>query len=117
MDVHSELGPGLLESVYRVCLAHWLRLNGLEVVEERPIPISFRGIRLNTGLRLDLLVEEKVVVEVKAIRRVHPIHPAQLLSHMRLADKRVGLLLNFHVRHMRHGIQRLVNGFDEDGSE
>jgi GxxExxY protein len=110
--VHSRLGPGLLESVYRACLAHVLRQRGLVVVEELPIPISFDGIRFEVGLRLDLLVEDQVVVEVKA-RRPRPVDPAQLLSYMKLADKKVGLLLNFHVRHMRHGIQRLVNGFDE----
>ena len=77
------------------------------------MPVSFNGIRFDVGLRLDLLVEEQVIVEVKAIRRLLPVHSAQLLSYMRLSDKRVGLLLNFHVRHLRHGIQRLVNGLDE----
>ena len=111
--VHSALGPGLLESVYQTCLTHLLRQNGLSVETERPMPVSFNGIRFDVGLRLDLLVEEQVIVEVKAIRRLLPVHSAQLLSYMRLSDKRVGLLLNFHVRHMRHGIQRLVNGYDE----
>ena len=113
MVVHSALGPGLLESVYQACLTHLLRQNGLSVDTERPIPVSFNGIRFELGFRLDLLVEEQVVVEVKAIRRIQPVHSAQLLSYMKLSDKKVGLLLNFHVRHMRHGIQRLVNGLDE----
>ena len=113
MVVHSALGPGLLESVYQACLTHLLRQNGLSVETERPIPVSFNGIRFDLGFRLDLLVEEQVVVEVKAIRRIQPVHSAQLLSYMKLSDKKVGLLLNFHVRHMRHGIQRLVNGLDE----
>jgi len=113
MVVHSALGPGLLESVYQACLTHLLRQNGLSVETERPIPVSFNGIRFDLGFRLDLLVEEQVVVEVKALRRIQPVHSAQLLSYMKLSDKKVGLLLNFHVRHMRHGIQRLVNGLDE----
>ena len=113
MVVHSALGPGLLESVYQACLTHLLRQNGLSVETERPIPVSFNGLRFDLGFRLDMLVEEQVVVEVKAIGRIQPVHSAQLLSYMRLSDKKVGLLLNFHVRHMRHGIQRLVNGLDE----
>ena len=103
----------MLESVYKTCLTHLLRQNGLSVDTERPMPVSFNGIRFDVGLRLDLLVEEQVIVEVKAIRRILPVHSAQLLSYMRLSDKRVGLLLNFHVQHMRHGSQRLVNGYDE----
>ncbi|HWP70975.1 MAG TPA: GxxExxY protein [Gemmatimonadaceae bacterium] len=113
MVVHSALGPGLLESVYQACLTHLLRQNGLSVDTERPVPVLFNGLRFELGFRLDLLVEEQVVVEVKAIRRIQPVHSAQLLSYMKLSDKKVGLLLNFHVRHMRHGIQRLVNGLDE----
>jgi len=113
MVVHSALGPGLLESVYQACLTHLLRQNGLSVETERPIPVSFNGLRFDLGFRLDMLVEEQVVVEVKAIGRIQPVHSAQLLSYMKLSDKKVGLLLNFHVRHMRHGIQRLVNGLDE----
>ena len=113
MVVHSALGPGLLESVYQACLTHLLRQNGLSVETERPIPLSFNGLRFDLGFRLDMLVEEQVVVEVKAIGRIQPVHSAQLLSYMKLSDKKVGLLLNFHVRHMRHGIQRLVNGLDE----
>ena len=113
MVVHSALGPGLLESVYQACLTHLLRQNGLSVETERPIPVSFNGLRFDLGFRLDMLVEEQVVVEVKALRRIQPVHSAQLLSYMKLSDKKVGLLLNFHVRHMRHGIQRFVNGLDE----
>ena len=113
MVVHSALGPGLLESLYQACLTHLLRQNGLSVETERPIPVSFNGLRFDLGFRLDMLVEEQVVVEVKAIGRIQPVHSAQLLSYMKLSDKKVGLLLNFHVRHMRHGIQRLVNGLDE----
>jgi len=112
--VHSNLGPGLLENVYRTCLTHVLRHNGLRVLVEHPVSMSFDGIRFDVGLRLDMLVEERVIVEVKAINRILPVHSAQLLSYLRLSDKRVGLLLNFHVRQLRQGIQRMVNGFEED---
>jgi GxxExxY protein len=112
MAVHSNLGPGLLENVYRTCLTHILRRNGLHVLTEHPVSISFDGIRFDVGLRLDILVEECVVVEVKAVQRILPVHSAQLLSYLRLSEKKVGLLLNFHVRQLRQGIQRIVNGLE-----
>lgn len=111
--VHSNLGPGLLENVYRTCLTHILRQNGFHVVVEHPVSMSFDGIRFDVGLRLDRLVEDCVVVEVKAVNRILPVHSAQLLSYLRLTDKEVGLLLNFHVRQLRQGIQRIVNGLEE----
>ena len=111
--VHSNLGPGLLENVYRTCLTHVLRQKGLRVLTEHAVPISFDGMRFDAGLRLDMLVEESVVVELKAVQRILPVHSAQLLSYLRLADKKVGLLLNFHVKQLRHGIQRIVNGLEE----
>lgn len=111
--VHSSLGPGLLENVYRTCLAHVLRANGLSVATEHPVSVSFDGIRFDVGLRLDMLVEDSVIVEVKAVTRILPVHSAQLLSYLRLSEKKVGLLLNFHVRQLRQGIQRIVNGLEE----
>ena len=111
--VHSNLGPGLLENVYRTCLTHILRRNGLYVAVEHPVSMSFDGIRFDVGLRLDMLVEDCVVVEVKAVNRILPVHSAQLLSYLRLTDKKVGLLLNFHARQLRQGIQRIVNGLEE----
>ena len=111
--VHSNLGPGLLENVYRTCLTHILRQNGLRVLTEHPVSMSFNGIRFDVGLRLDMLVEDCVIVEVKAVNRILPVHSAQLLSYHRLSEKKVGLLLNFHVRQLRQGIQRIVNGLDE----
>ena len=111
--VHSKLGPGLLENVYRTCLAHVLRANGFSVVTEHPVSVSFDGIKFDVGLRLDMVVEDSVVVEVKAVTRILPVHAAQLLSYLRLSDKPVGLLLNFHVRQLRQGIQRIVNRLDE----
>ena len=108
MKVHTALGPGLLESVYRKCLCHELIKRGLRVVMEKPIPIEYDGIRIGTGLRLDLLVEDLVIVEVKAVEKQLLLHQSQLLSHLKLCKLRTGLLINFNVRHLRHGIKRMV---------
>ena len=108
MRVHSILGPGLLESVYRLALQHELRKRGLNVIAEKPIAIHYDGIDLGTGLRLDLLVEDSVIVETKAIRRLRELDESQLLSHLQLTNCKTGLLINFNVRHLRHGIRRMV---------
>src|SRR5687767_5360016 len=94
--VHSRLGPGLLESVYRTCLTHELRKDGQSVVTEQMVPIVYDGIELD-GYRLDMLVNDSVIVEVKTVERLLPVHLAQLLSYLRLLDKRLGLLINFKV--------------------
>ena len=109
MKVHSALGPGLLESVYLACLAHELQTRGLPVLVQVPVPVAYRGIRLEVGYRIDLLVDNAVVVEVKAIAKVLPVHHAQLLSYLRLSGHRLGLLINFHEVHLKHGIKRMVN--------
>jgi GxxExxY protein len=109
MKVHSALGPGLLESAYKACLAHALRKRGLRVVSELALPIVYDGVTIDVGYRIDLLVEEAVVVEVKAVSKALTIHQAQLLSYLRLSGHLVGLLINFHVRQLRHGITRMVN--------
>lgn len=111
MRVHSALGPGLLENAYRVCLAHELRRNGLRVQTEVFLPVQYEGIRVDLGYRIDLLVEDQVVVELKAAETVLPVHKAQLLSYLRLSNKRVGLLINFHADRLKNGINRIVNGF------
>ena len=108
MKVHSVLGPGLLESIYRKCLCHELIKRGRHVVLEKPVRIRYDGIDLGTGLRLDLLVENVVVVEVKAVEKMIEVYQSQLLSYLKLSDIRTGLLINFNVRHLRHGIQRMV---------
>lgn len=108
MRVHSVLGPGLLESIYRLALQHELRKRGLNVISEKPIPIHYDGIALGTGLRLDLLVEDSVIVETKSVRRLRELDESQLLSHLKLTNCRTGLLINFNVRHLRHGIKRMV---------
>lgn len=111
MKVHAALGPGLLESAYEACLAHELRSRGLHVATQVPLPVVYAGTRIDVGFRVALLVEDAVVVEVKAIAKVLPIHEAQLLSYLRLSRRRVGLLVNFHVPRLKDGIRRLVDGW------
>lgn len=93
--VHKALGPGLLEKAYRLCLVHELRRQGLEVVTEIPVPVSYEGLIVDSGFRLDVLVERRLVVEVKAVDALHPVHAAQLRTYVKLAGLQVGLLLNF----------------------
>jgi GxxExxY protein len=109
MRVHSVLGPGLLESAYATCLTHELRQRGLKVSCEVPLPVVYDGIKLDAGYRLDMLVEDAVIVELKAVEALAPIHQAQLLSYLKLSGKHVGLLINFHVVHLKDGIKRMVN--------
>ena len=114
VKIHMQLGPGLLESVYRQCLSIELQQRGLRCASEIPLPIIYSGHRIEAAYRLDLLVEDVVIVEVKAIEHILPVHKAQLLSYLRLTDKRLGLLLNFHVPRMRDGIYRVVNNLHAD---
>jgi len=113
IEVHRRLGPGLLESAYEACLAYELRQLGLKVEEQRPLPVVYRDVKLDCGYRLDLLVEDCVIIEIKAVDRLAPIHDAQLLSYLKLSDKRVGLLINFHVRVLKNGLKRIVNEFPD----
>jgi GxxExxY protein len=111
IKIHSHLGPRLLESAYSTCLAHELKLADLSVRQEVIIPIRYGDLLIENGYRIDRLVENQVVVELKALEALHPVHRAQLLSYVRLGEFKLGYLLNFHVRHMRDGgIVRLVNG-------
>ena len=109
--VHKALGPGLLESAYEACMAHELACSGLSLERQKPLPLIYRGVRLDCGYRLDLLVEESVIVEIKSVDRLEPIHEAQLLSYLRLMDLRLGLLINFNVCRLRAGLRRMVNEF------
>ncbi len=113
MDVHRELGPGLLESAYEACLAYELIQRGFKVERQKELPVKYRNVTLDCGYRMDLLVEDKVVVEVKAIESLHPVHKAQLLSYLRLSGHKVGLLINFNVTVLKTGIRRVVNGLPE----
>lgn len=108
-EVHSALGPGLLESVYEVCLVHELAKLGLPVRRQVPLPVRYDGLELEVGFRIDLLVADLVVVEIKSIERVLPIHGAQVLTYLKLSDLRLGLLLNFNVVHMRDGVKRVAH--------
>ena len=109
MRVHSVLGPGLLESAYQACLAHELRKRALAVRREVPVPVQYDGVVLDVACRIDLLVEECVVVELKAVAKIVPVHEAQLLSQLKLGDYRVGLLINFNVARLKDGIVRKVH--------
>jgi GxxExxY protein len=109
MKVHTALGPGLLESAYEACLAYELRNAGLEVRSQVPLPIIYDKVKLDAGYKLDLLVNELVIVELKTVEAFAAIHTAQLLSYLKLSNKKLGLLLNFHVVHLREGIKRVVN--------
>ncbi len=113
LSVHRTLGPGLLESVYEAALAFELRDRGLQVQRQVPIPIRYRDVIFDEGFRADLVVEAKLIVELKSVERVAPVHPKQLLTHLRLADLRLGLLINFNVELLREGIKRVVNDLDE----
>jgi GxxExxY protein len=106
--VHTALGPGLLESAYRVCLAYELRKKGLKVEEEKPVPIIYEEVRLECGYRMDLLVEEAVIVELKTVDLFMDVHFAQILTYLRFGEKKVGLLINFNVKSLKNGIKRFV---------
>ena len=110
--VHKELGPGLLESTYEACLAHELLSRGIEVERQKSVPVIYRGIQIDCGYRLDLLVNRTVIVELKAVERIDNIHEAQILSYLRLSGFKLGLLINFNVRFLKDGIRRSINGFD-----
>jgi GxxExxY protein len=110
MKVHTELGPGLLESTYTACLQHQLSEAGVRSAAQVGLPVVYHGVRLELGYRMDLLVEESVVVEIKSVDAVSPVHQAQLLSYLKLSGKSLGLLINFNVVHLKDGIRRFVNG-------
>ena len=114
ISVHRELGPGLLESVYQDCMIEELRNLGTRVQGEVPVPIFYKGRKIkDEGFRIDLLVEDLVIVELKSVEEVAPVHKKQLLTYLRLADKRLGLLINFGVAKIKDGISRIVNGLPE----
>ncbi|MGA8656711.1 MAG: GxxExxY protein [Chthoniobacterales bacterium] len=108
-EIHTELGPGLLETVYEVVLGHELRKIGLNVERQKPIAITYRGIHFDEGFRADLIVENKVIVELKSIEALLPVHAKQLLTQLRLTNMRLGYLINFGEAHLKHGIKRLAN--------
>lgn len=110
IEVHRILGPGLLESVYEYCLVEELRRNGLNVQRQVKLPIIYKGRNLEKDFFIDLLVEDKVVIELKAVEEVLPVHEVQLLTYLKLAEKKLGLLINFHVPILKQGVKRKING-------
>jgi GxxExxY protein len=113
IEVHKGVGPGLLESAYQACLAYEVRQCGLKVEEQVPLPVLYKDVKLDCGYRMDLVVEDSVIVEIKAVEQLCPIHEAQLLSYLRIAHKHVGLLINFHNRVLKDGLKRIVNEFPD----
>ena len=111
IEVHRRLGPGLLESAYEACLARELQKRGLRVERQRPVPVFYDDVKLNCGFRADLIVEGRVVVELKCKEALHPVDESQLLSHLRLLNLPIGLLINFHVVLLKDGIKRMVNDY------
>ena len=113
IEVHRALGPGLLESAYEECLCRELDLRGIQFVRQHPLPLEYRGVKLDCGYRLDMLVEDLVVVEIKTVDAIKPIHKAQLITYLKLGGWSIGLLINFNVHVLRTGINRIVNNFNE----
>jgi len=109
IKVHKALGPGLLESAYEACLLHELRKNGLKAESQVGLPIHYDGIILDVGYRVDILVEDSIIVELKAVEKIIPIHEAQLVSYLKLSGRKLGLIINFNVLLLKDGIKRMVN--------
>ena len=113
IEVHKALGPGLLESAYEECLSYELGLGGLSLERQKPLPVQYKGRKLDCGYRLDIVVENAIILELKSCERIEPIHKAQLLTYLKLSGLHLGLLLNFNVAVMRDGIVRVVNELKE----
>lgn len=107
IDVHRVLGPGLLESAYEACLSHELRLRKLSVEEQKPVPISYKGFTLDCGYRVDIVVENQVIIEIKSVVGLGPIHEAQVLSYLKMSGYKIGLLINFNVKLLKDGVKRI----------
>ena len=110
IEVHKQLGPGLLESTYEICLGHELKLMGLEVKQQVPLPVIYKDIKLNAGYRIDMIVENKVIIEIKSVDALAPIHTAQILTYLKLKDLKLGLLINFNEVKVIDGLKRIING-------
>ena len=109
IEVHSKLGPGLLENVYKECLFYKLQKESLFTEKERPLPVIFEDVQLDCGYRIDLLVEKEIVLELKSVKKIEDIHIAQILTYLKLGKYKVGLLINFNVASLKYGIKRLIN--------
>ncbi len=111
IEVHKQLGPGLLESTYETCLVYELRQKGLQILQQKALPIIYKGRKLDAGYRIDILAEQKVIVEVKSIDMLADIHVAQILTYLRLKELKLGLLINFNSVLLKNGIRRVLNGY------
>ena len=109
IEVHKTLGPGLLEKPYELCLIHELKLRGIKCESQKPVPIQYKGLVLDDSLKLDLVVENKVIVELKATKEILPVHRAQIMSYMKLSCINNGLIINFHVKLLKDGIERFID--------
>lgn len=110
IDIHKNLGPGLLESAYQECLYYKIHTSGLHIIKEKPMPLIYEKVKLNCGYRIDLLVENRIVIEVKSVDALNDIHLAQTLTYMKLGNYKLGLLINFNVTLLKNGIRRVING-------
>ena len=111
INVHKELGPGLLESAYEACLCHEFTLKNIHFERQLALPVKYKSVKLDCGYRLDILVEDLIIVELKTVEEIMPIHTAQVLTYLKLSDKRLGIILNFNVPVLKDGIKRIVNNF------
>ena len=111
IEVHREMGPGLLESVYQNCMIIELEERGLDVAPQTPVPLHYKGTQLEKNYLIDLLVEDEIIVELKAVEMVLPVHEAQILSYLKLTNKRIGILINFNVKLLKNGFKRFINGY------
>jgi GxxExxY protein len=116
IEIHRALGPGLLESAYEECLCYELSQTGIKFERQKPLPVHYKDVNLDCGYRLDLVVEEKIIIELKAVESLLPIHEAQLLTYLKLSGITLGLLINFNVAMLKHGIKRIVNNFQDSAS-
>ncbi len=107
--IHSELGPGLLESTYEACLAYDLESKGYKVERQKALPVVYKGIKLEVGYRIDLMIENSVIVELKSVETINDVHIAQILTYMKLSNTKIGLLINFNVKDLKQGIKRFIN--------
>jgi GxxExxY protein len=113
LELHKNVGPGLLESAYENALAYELRNEGLDVKQQAPMPFIYKDIKMEVGYRIDLIVENKLIIEVKSVDQLAPVHFSQLLTYLKLADKKLGLLINFNCKVLKSGIHRIVNNLEE----
>ena len=112
--VHKTLGPGLLESAYQACLVYELNKRGLSIEVQKPLPIIYKSIKLDAGYRIDILVENKIIIELKAVEALNDLHLAQVITYLRLSDNRLGFLINFNVKLLKQGLRRVVNNYKPD---